>query len=245
MENEISLLQLENINVRYGNVIALEEVSLHVNSGEIVCLLGGNASGKTTTMKTILGIIHPKTGKVRLGGEDITGKQTSEIIRRGVAMVPENRELFPSLTVLENLKLGAFVRKEKEGLEEDIEHICKLFPRIRERLTQRAGTLSGGEQQMVSVSRALMSHPKFILMDEPSMGLSPALVKQSFEMIERIHDEGKTVLVVEQNATKSLGIADRGYVLQSGKIVLSGKASDLINDERLQKAYLSYKEEKL
>jgi branched-chain amino acid transport system ATP-binding protein len=240
--DKTKILELEDIDVYYGNVLALENVSLHVNRGEIVCLLGGNASGKTTTMKTILGVVKPKKGTIRLQGEVVTGHATSDIIRRGVAMVPENRELFPSLTVLENLKLGAYLRKDRAAIEEDLDYVCELFPRVQQRLKQRAGTLSGGEQQMVAVARALMSRPDFILMDEPSMGLAPALVKQSFEMIERINKEGKTVFVVEQNANVSLGIADRGYVLQSGRIVLSGKASDLIQDERLQHAYLSYRD---
>ena len=240
--DENIILEFENVDVYYGNVAALEQVTMHVKRGEIVCLLGGNASGKTTTMKTILGVVRPRSGRILLKGDEITNLQTSGIIRRGVAMVPENRELFPGMTVLENLKLGAFLRKDKDGIEEDLEYVSELFPRVKERLTQKAGTLSGGEQQMVAVARALMSRPDFILMDEPSMGLAPALVKQSFEMIERIHDEGKTIFVVEQNANMSLSIADRGYVLQSGKIVLSGKASDLANDERLQHAYLSYEE---
>jgi branched-chain amino acid transport system ATP-binding protein len=236
------MLELENVDVYYGNVVALEQVSLSVGTGEIVCLLGGNASGKTTTMKTILGIARPRRGRVILRGDDVTRLPTSEIIRRGVAMVPENRELFPSLTVLENLKLGAFLRRDKDGIAEDLDYLCELFPHVRQRLKQKAGTLSGGEQQMVAVARALMARPDLILMDEPSMGLSPALVKQSFEIIERIHAEGITVLVVEQNAAMSLAIADHGYVLQSGKIVLSGPAQELIADERLRRAYLSYAE---
>ena len=236
------MLELKQVDVFYGNVIALEQVSLCVGSGEIVCLLGGNASGKTTTMKTILGVTKPRTGQVILRGEDVTRFPTSEIIRRGLAMVPENRELFPSLSVLENLKLGAFLRRDKDEIAKDLNYVCELFPRVKQRLSQKAGTLSGGEQQMVAVGRALMARPEMILMDEPSMGLSPALVKQSFEIIERIHAEGLTVLIVEQNATMSLAIADRAYVLQSGKVVLSGPAKELMEDERLQRAYLSYEE---
>jgi branched-chain amino acid transport system ATP-binding protein len=240
---ETPILEFENVDVYYGNVMALERASLFVNPGEIVCLLGGNASGKTTTMKTILGVVRPKRGRVLFKGNEITGMSTSQIIRLGVAMVPENRELFPRLTVQENLNLGAYLRRDKVSIQADLEYVCQLFPRVKDRLKQKAGTLSGGEQQMVAVARALMSRPDFILMDEPSMGLSPALVKQSFEMIERIHAEDKTVFVVEQNANMSLAIADRGYVLQSGRIVLSGTASDLANDERLQHAYLSYSEQ--
>ena len=240
--DENIILEFKDVDVYYGNVAALEKVSIQVKRGEIVCLLGGNASGKTTTMKSILGVVQPRRGHILLNGNDITNMPTSEIIRRGVAMVPENRELFPRMTVLENLKLGAYLRKDKNGIKEDLDYVCELFPRVKERLTQKAGTLSGGEQQMVAVARALMSRPDFILMDEPSMGLAPALVKQSFEMIQHIHNEGRTIFVVEQNANMSLSIADRGYVLQSGKIVLSGKASDLANDERLKHAYLSYSE---
>jgi branched-chain amino acid transport system ATP-binding protein len=237
-KNNIPFLELQNINVYYGNVVALEDVSLRANKGEIVCLLGGNASGKTTTMKTILSLVKPKSGRILIKGKDMTGASTSEIIQQGIAMVPENRELFPGLTVRENLQLGAYLRKDKNEILSDLEYVYSLFPLVKERLNQKAGTLSGGEQQMVAVGRALMSRPEFILMDEPSMGLSPALVKQSFEMIKKIHDEGKTVFVVEQNANMSLAIADHGYVLQTGKIVLSGPASQLANDERLQHAYL-------
>lgn len=231
-------LELQNIYVYYGNVLALENLSLQVYSGEIVCLLGGNASGKTTTMKTILSLVTPKSGRMIIKGKDVTGASTKDIIRSGIAMVPENRELFPGMSVKENLQLGAFLRKNTNEISADMEYVFTLFPKLTERLNQKAGTLSGGEQQMVAVGRALMSRPDFILMDEPSMGLSPALVIQSFEMIQKLHEEGKTVFVVEQNANLSLSIANRGYVLQTGKIVLSGKATDLINDERLQHAYL-------
>jgi branched-chain amino acid transport system ATP-binding protein len=189
-------------------------------------------------MKTILSLVSPKSGQILINGKDMTGASTKQIIECGVAMVPENRELFPGLSVKENLQLGAYLRQNKKQISEDLEYVYSLFPLIKERLNQKAGTLSGGEQQMVAVGRALMSRPDFILMDEPSMGLSPALVKQSFEMIQKIHNEGKTVFVVEQNANMSLSIADRGYVLQTGKIVLSGSASQLLQDERLQHAYL-------
>lgn len=243
MVSNSHILEFDAVDVYYGNIMALEKVSLFVDPGEIVCLLGGNASGKTTTMKAILGILTPSRGRVLVKGEDVTRKSTSDIIRLGVAMVPENRELFSSLTVLENLKLGAYLRKDKDGIQSDLEYVFNLFPRIKERLKQKAGTLSGGEQQMVAVARALMSRPDFILMDEPSMGLAPVLVKQSFEMIERIHAEGKAIFVVEQNANMSLRIANRGYVLQSGRIVLSGLAQDLLSDKRLQDAYLSYSKE--
>ena len=237
-KNNTPFLELQNISVYYGNVLALENVSLHVNTGEIVCLLGGNASGKTTTMKTILSLVAPKSGRILIKGKDMTGASTKDVIQCGVAMVPENRELFPGISVRENLLLGAYLRKNKNEISADMQYVFSLFPKIKERLNQKAGTLSGGEQQMVAVGRALMSRPDFILMDEPSMGLSPLLVKQSFEMIQKLHDEGKTVFVVEQNANISLAIADRGYVLQTGKIVLSGQASQLASDARLQHAYL-------
>lgn len=237
------VLEFDSVTVTYGNVLALDDVSLYVDRGEIVCLLGGNASGKTTTMKTMLGVVTPKKGSVTIKGKETAGISTADIIQLGVAMVPENREVFSRLSVLENIKMGAFLRSDKDGIDEDLEYILELFPRIKERLKQRAGTLSGGEQQMLAVARALMARPDIILMDEPSMGLAPALVKQSFELIERIHDEGKTVFVVEQNANASLAIADRGYVLQSGRIVLSGDARELLSDKRLQRAYLSYARE--
>lgn len=236
------ILSLDEIEVYYGNVLALDRISLDIGRGELVCLLGGNASGKTTTMRAILGLVSPRHGEVRLLGERITGRSPAAIIRLGVAMVPENRELFPNLTVRENVWLGAWVRRDRAAIGEDFDYVCDLFPRIKERLNQKAGTLSGGEQQMVAVARALMARPQLILMDEPSMGLSPALVKQSFAMIKRIRDEGRTVLVVEQNASMSLSIADRAYVLQSGRMVLSGPARELSTDPRLRRAYLGHAE---
>ena len=237
---EVPALELRSVSVRYGQVIALEDVSIVVNSGELVCLLGGNASGKTTTMKSILGLVSVSAGHILISGTDTTRSSTSAIIRRGLAMVPENRELFPGMTVLENLQLGAYGRQGRAEIEADIEYVCTLFPRVGERLRQHAGTLSGGEQQMVAFGRALMARPTVILMDEPSMGLSPALVRQTFGAIQQIHAEGKTVLVVEQNAATSLSIADRGYVLQSGRIVLEGPAKELAADRRLREAYLGH-----
>lgn len=237
-----TILALKAVEVYYANVLALDKVSLQVRRGELICLLGGNASGKTTTMRTALGLVSPRRGRVELKGQDITGRSPASIIGMGVAMVPENRELFPGLTVRENVRLGAWVRRDRAGIEADFEYVCELFPRVKERLRQRAGTLSGGEQQMVAVARALMARPELILMDEPSMGLAPALVKQSFELIKRIHDEGRTVLVVEQNASMSLAIADRAYVLQSGRMVLSGPAGELAADPRLRRAYLGHAE---
>jgi branched-chain amino acid transport system ATP-binding protein len=215
----------------------LEGISLHVDEGELVSLLGGNASGKSTTLKTILGIVRPRSGHVLLGGEDVTNWPVPQRIARGIAIVPENRRLFGSLTVLENLELGAVLR-HGEKLDEDFERVYGLFPRLYERRSQLAGTLSGGEQQMVAMGRALMSHPRLLLMDEPSMGLSPALVQQNFRIISEIHASGVAILVVEQNATMALSIADRGYVLSTGEIVLEGPAAELLRSEDLKRAYL-------
>jgi branched-chain amino acid transport system ATP-binding protein len=215
----------------------LQDVDLEVGEGELVCLLGGNASGKSTTLKTILGIVPARSGRLTFGGEDLSRMTTSRRIERGLAIVPENRRLFGPMTVLENLELGAYLRPRAD-LEEDLDRVYTLFPQLAERRKQLAGTLSGGEQQMVAMGRALMARPKLLLMDEPSMGLAPILVKRSFEIIEQVHASGVALLVVEQNANVSLSIADRGYVLSTGRIVLEGKASDLIRHEELRKAYL-------
>jgi branched-chain amino acid transport system ATP-binding protein len=230
------LLQLEDIDTYYGQIHILQKVSLEVAEGELVCLLGGNASGKSTTLKTILGIVHPRRGKVRFVGEDMVGRATSYRIGKGMAIVPENRRLFGPMTVQENLEMGAYLRNG--GRKEDFDRVYSLFPLLHERRKQLAGTLSGGEQQMVAMGRALMSRPKLLLMDEPSMGLAPILVEQNFEIIKDVHESGVAVLVVEQNANVSLSIADRGYVLQTGRIVLSGVASELIEHEELRRAYL-------
>ena len=233
-----AVLELRNVDTHYGPIQILHDVNVIVYPGEIVCLLGGNASGKTTTLKTILGYVEPTNGEVVLDGETISGLPTQEIVDRGISMVPENRRLFKRMTVRENLEIGAFLRNDRRGIEEDMENIFELFPRVKERLNQRAGTLSGGEQQMVAVGRALMARPKVLLMDEPSMGLAPILVEQNFEIIQRINEEGTTVFVVEQNANMALSIADRGYVLQTGRIVLADTADNLIHDEQMRKAYL-------
>jgi branched-chain amino acid transport system ATP-binding protein len=230
------LLSLAAIDTFYGPIHILQGVELQVGPGELVCLLGGNASGKSTTLKTILGVVNPRRGTVSFAGEDVTKRPTNYRIRRGMAIVPENRRLFAPMTVLENLKMGAYLRGGGEA--EDYERVYQLFPRVYERRTQLAGTLSGGEQQMVAMGRALMSQPKLLLMDEPSMGLAPLLVEKSFEIIKQVNDEGVAVLVVEQNANVSLSIADRGYVLSTGRVVLSGKAGDLIENDDLRKAYL-------
>jgi branched-chain amino acid transport system ATP-binding protein len=231
------LLQLEGINTYYGQIHILQDENIVVGEGELVCLLGGNASGKSTTLKTILGLVRPRTGTVTLNGEDVTQMPTAHRIKRGLAIVPENRRLFGPMTVLENLEMGAYLRP-KADLKEEFDRVYNLFPLLYERRAQLAGTLSGGEQQMVAMGRALMSQPKLLLMDEPSMGLAPVLVERSFEIIKQVNDAGVAMLVVEQNANVSLSIADRGYVLSTGRIVLEGKASDLLEDEGLRKAYL-------
>jgi branched-chain amino acid transport system ATP-binding protein len=234
--NGAPLLRLDSVDTYYGEIHILQGVSLEVAPGELVCLLGGNASGKSTTLKTILGIVHPRRGAVEFDGEDVTARSTSYRIKRGMAIVPENRRLFAPMTVYENLEMGAYLYG---GLRaEDLERVYELFPLLHERRSQLAGTLSGGEQQMVAMARALMARPKLLLMDEPSMGLAPILVERSFEIIQQVHEAGVAVLVVEQNANVSLSIADRGYVLQTGRIVLADRAQALLQDEGLRKAYL-------
>ena len=234
----LPVLELRDVSTHYGLVSVLREVNVEIFPGEMVCLLGGNASGKTTTLKTILGYVRPSSGSVLLDGDVVSGLTTTQIVSRGVSMVPENRRLFHNMSVAENLELGAYLRRDKEKVAADRERVFETFPRVRERLKQKAGTLSGGEQQMVAMGRALMSDPKVLLMDEPSMGLSPVLVEQVFEIIQGIRSLGKTIFVVEQNANMALSIADRGYVLQTGEIVLSGAAQELLNDPLMQQAYL-------
>jgi branched-chain amino acid transport system ATP-binding protein len=233
----MALLELDNVTTYYGKMRILEGISLQVQAGELVCLLGGNASGKSTTLKTILGIVRPRTGRVLLDAEDVTTRAVSERIARGLAIVPENRRLFGQMSVRENLELGA-VLQDGSTFDKDLERVHTLFPRLQERRDQMAGTLSGGEQQMVAMGRALMSRPRLLLMDEPSMGLSPALVQQNFRIIKEVHESGVAILVVEQNATMALSIADRGYVLSTGEIVLSGAAAELLQSEDLKRAYL-------
>jgi branched-chain amino acid transport system ATP-binding protein len=232
------LLRLEEIDTYYGQIHILQKVSLEVNEGELVCLLGGNASGKSTTLKTILGLVRARSGRVLFADEDVSNRPTNYRIARGMAIVPENRRLFAPMTVQENLEMGAYLRKEGAGSKEAFARVYELFPLLRERRRQLAGTLSGGEQQMVAIGRALMSSPRLLLMDEPSMGLAPILVERSFEIIKQVHDAGVAVLVVEQNANVSLSIADRGYVLSTGRVVLADTAPALLRNEDLRKAYL-------
>jgi branched-chain amino acid transport system ATP-binding protein len=232
------ILELRDVSTHYGLVAVLRNVDIQIYAGEMVCLLGGNASGKTTTLKTILGYVKPSEGEVVLDGEVVSGMPTADVVRRGISMVPENRRLFANMTVSENLDLGAYQRRDKVKLAEDRERILETFPRIRERLKQKAGTLSGGEQQMVAMGRALMADPKVLLMDEPSMGLAPILVEQVFEIIQRIRSLGRTVFVVEQNANMALSIADRGYVIQTGQVVLADTAQNLLDNPLMREAYL-------
>jgi len=243
MTERTPVLEFRGVNTHYGPVHILKDVGIEIYAGEIVCLLGGNASGKTTVLKTVLGMVTPTTGDVLLDAEIVSEKPTSYRVERGVSMVPENRRLFKRMTVKENLEIGAYLRKDTENLEADLERIFGLFPRVEERLSQKAGTLSGGEQQMVAVGRALMAKPKVLLMDEPSMGLAPVLVSQNFEIIQQINEAGTTVFVVEQNANMALSIADRGYVLQTGQIVLADTAENLLANPQMRQAYLGEVEE--
>ena len=232
------VLELRGVNTHYGAVHILKDVDLAIYPGELVCLLGGNASGKSTTLKTLLGMLKPTSGDVVLDGEVVNDKPTSYRVARGVTMVPENRRLFKRLTVRENLVLGAYLRSDAAQIASDMERVFELFPRVKERLNQKSGTLSGGEQQMVAIGRALMANPRVLLMDEPSMGLAPALVQQNFELIQQIHEEGLTVFMVEQNANMALSVADRGWVLQTGRVVLDDTAENLLAHPDLQASYL-------
>ena len=237
-ENQVPLLEFRGINTHYGAVHILKDVDLSIFAGELVCLLGGNASWKSTTLKTLLGMVTPTTGDVVLDGEIVTHRSTSYRVERGVTMVPENRRLFKRLSVRENLELGAYLRTDRDGIANDLERVFEMFPRVKERLNQKSGTLSGGEQQMVAVGRALMSNPRILLMDEPSMGLAPALVQTNFELIQQIHEEGVAIFIVEQNANMALSIADRGWVLQTGKVVLDDSAEALLANPELRASYL-------
>ncbi len=234
----MAMLEIKDLCVYYGVIQALKGISFEVNEGEVIALIGANGAGKTTTLHTLTGILPAKSGSIMFNGTELTKTPAHKIVKMGIAHVPEGRRIFQNLTVLDNLKLGAFIRKDKEGIANDLAMVYKRFPRLEERKSQIAGTLSGGEQQMLAMGRALMSKPKIIVMDEPSMGLSPIFVSEIFDIIESIRKDGMTVLLVEQNAKKALAIADRAYVLETGRITLSGRASDLLNDEKVKKAYL-------
>ena len=234
----MSMLEIKDLEVYYGMIQAIKGVSFDVNEGEVIALIGANGAGKTTILHTITGLINAQKGSVWFEGKDITKVPAHKIVSMGMAHVPEGRRVFANLTVLQNLKMGAYTRKDKTETEQTLDSIYKRFPRLMERQNQLAGTLSGGEQQMLAMGRALMSHPKIILMDEPSMGLSPIFVNEIFDIIKSVSASGTTVLLVEQNAKKALSIADRAYVLETGKIVLSGEASDLLNNDSIKKAYL-------
>lgn len=234
----MSLLEVENLEVNYGMIKALKGISFKVEKGEIIALIGSNGAGKTTTLHTISGILSAAAGKITYDGKDITRAQAHNIVRLGISQVPEGRRVFSQLSVYENLILGAYIRKDKAGIEKDLEGIYKRFPRLEERKTQLAGTLSGGEQQMLAMGRALMSKPEILLLDEPSMGLSPIFVEEIFDIIKSINQSGTTILLVEQNAKKALSIANRAYVLETGNVVQGGDATELMNDDAVKKAYL-------
>ncbi|MEY8191278.1 MULTISPECIES: ABC transporter ATP-binding protein [Bacillales] len=232
------MLKIEDINVYYGNIQALKGVSLSINEGEIVTLIGANGAGKSTMLKSISGLLKPKQGKIIYEGQSIGGKAAQSIVKMGISHVPEGRRVFANMSVEENLQLGAYLRKDKAGIKQDMEKVYELFPRLLERLKQQSGTLSGGEQQMLAMGRALMAKPRLLLLDEPSMGLAPLLVKQIFNIIEEINKTGTTILLVEQNANLALSIADRAYVVETGRIVLSGKSEELTASEEIKNAYL-------
>ena len=234
----MAMLEIKDIEVYYGVIQAIKGISFEVNEGEVIALIGANGAGKTTTLHTITGLLTPKSGSIYFEGKDITKTPAHKIVSMGMAHVPEGRRVFADLTVYENLKMGAYTRKDKNEIAESLKMVYTRFPRLEERKNQMAGTLSGGEQQMLAMGRALMSHPKIIVMDEPSMGLSPILVNEIFDIIQKVSADGTTVLLVEQNAKKALSIANRAYVLVTGKIVLEGNAKDLMNDDSIKKAYL-------
>jgi len=232
------MLEIRDLKVNYGGIEALKGISFHVEAGEIVTLIGANGAGKSTTLRSIMSVVRPSGGSILFNGEDITHMDTQKVVERGVVLVPEGRRVFANLTVLENLRIGAYLRKDKAGIEADIRHVYSLFPRLEERHWQEAGTLSGGEQQMLAVGRALMAKPRLIMMDEPSLGLAPLVVKDIFAIIRRINEEGTTVLLIEQNANAALKVANRGYVMETGRITMEGSGMDLLNDESVKQAYL-------
>jgi branched-chain amino acid transport system ATP-binding protein len=233
-----SILELEDVQTFYGSIQALKGISLHVGEGEIVTLIGANGAGKSTTLRSINGLNRPRKGSIRFQGNDITNTPAHDIVKRGIAQSPEGRKLFPRMTVLENLEMGAFQRSDRAGMREDMDRVFQLFPRLAERKSQKAGTMSGGEQQMCAIGRALMARPKLLLLDEPSMGLAPILVEKIFEIVKEINEQGTPILLVEQNALMALDAADRGYVLETGKIALEGPAKELRSNEQVRRTYL-------
>jgi branched-chain amino acid transport system ATP-binding protein len=235
-----AMLEVKNIQVAYGKIVAVKDVSITVNQGEIVTLIGSNGAGKSTTLRTISGLIKPKSGEILFNGKRIDGLPGHEIVGMGICHSPEGRRIFPRMTVKENLELGAFLRSDKEAVNADMDRVLELFPRLKERIKQTAGTMSGGEQQMLAVSRALMGDPKLLLLDEPSMGPAPVLVELIFDTIVKIRKQGVTILLIEQNATAALEVADRAYVLESGKVKMSGSAKELSSDDKVTKAYLGH-----
>jgi branched-chain amino acid transport system ATP-binding protein len=237
-EEANALLKIENINVYYGPIHALKDVSLSVSEGSIVSLIGANGAGKTTTLKTISGLLRPKSGTIRFRGQDITSRPAQDVVSLGISQVPEGRRVFPAMSVQENLEMGAYLRKDKDGIAQDFDNVFKRFPRLKERRKQMAGTLSGGEQQMLAIGRALMARPVLMLLDEPSMGLAPLLVREIFEIIKDINANGTTILLVEQNARMALSIADKAYVLETGSVVLEGEAKEMLESDQVKQAYL-------
>ena len=232
------MLELNRINTFYGKIQALRDVSLKVEDGEIVTLIGANGAGKSTTLMSICGVIHPRSGEILFDGKPIQQLPAPEIVKRGISQVPEGRLIFPELTVRENLDLGAFLRTDKKGIADDMEYVFQLFPILRERVSQTGGTLSGGEQQMLAPGRALMARPRLLLLDEPSLGLAPIIIQQIFKIIQKVNEDGTTVFLVEQNANQALHIANRGYVMENGVVVMEGKAQELLSSEKVRKAYL-------
>ena len=232
------MLELNRINTFYGKIQALRDVSLKVEDGEIVTLIGANGAGKSTTLMSICGVIHPRSGEILFDGKPIQQLPAPEIVKRGISQVPEGRLIFPELTVRENLDLGAFLRTDKKGIADDMEYVFQLFPILRERVSQTGGTLSGGEQQMLALGRALMARPRLLLLDEPSLGLAPIIIQQIFKIIQKVIEDGTTVFLVEQNANQALHIANRGYVMENGVVVMEGKAQELLSSEKVRKAYL-------
>ena len=237
-------LEIRDLHVSYGGIRALKGISLTVEEGQIVTLIGANGAGKSTTLRAISGLEHPQSGSILYGGEELIGKPAKEIVRRGIVHVPEGRRIFPDMTVAENLRIGAFLRKDSQAIAGDLDYVYSLFPRLKERSWQLAGTLSGGEQQMLAVGRALMSRPKLLMMDEPSLGLAPLIVKDIFSIIRRVNDDGITVLLIEQNANAALRVADYGYVLETGVIALTGTGEELLTNESVREAYLGKKRNK-